>query len=277
MRKDENVTMTNAVGEHYDSMIDYYELIFGAQVHFGYWHDPADDKDFPAALLAMTDLVHDELDVRPGDRVLDIGCGTGGPAVRLAERADVHVVGVTISEQQAQRATERAERAGVADRVEFHHADAMALPFAGASFDKAFALESIMHVPDRAGALAQAARVLRPGGRLALTDVFRTAAPESADLVTGFAQANVLTVLPDVRAYDTLAADAGFAAPTVRDITENTRRATFTNIVSSGRARHDEVAATVGEDSIDLFYSMCTALSAAENLGYLLLSTTRDS
>jgi cyclopropane fatty-acyl-phospholipid synthase-like methyltransferase len=267
--------MTNAVGEHYDSMIDYYELIFGAQVHFGYWQNPADDKDFPGALIAMTDLVLDELDVRPGDRVLDIGCGTGGPAVRLGERADVHVVGVTVSEQQAQRATERAERAGVADRVEFHHADAMALPFDAESFDKAFALESIMHVPDRAGALAQAARVLRPGGRLALTDVFRTAAQESADLVTGFAQANVLTVLPDLNAYDTLAPAAGFAAPTIRDITANTRRATFTNIVSSGRERHDELAATVGEESIDLFYSMCTALSAAENFGYLLLSTQK--
>lgn len=263
---------STAVGEHYDSMIDYYELIFGAQVHFGYWPDPADDTDFPAALLAMTDLVLGELDVRPGQRVLDIGCGTGGPAVRLAERTGVSVVGVTVSEEQARRATERAARAGVADRVEFHHADAMALPFDDGSFDGTFALESIMHVPDRAVVLAQAARVLRPGGRLVLTDVFRTAAGESADLVTAFAQANVLTVLPGPDAYDTLAPAAGLAVTAVRDITANTRRATFTGVVAAGRNSRDQLAATVGEESVDLFFAMCTALAEAENLGYLLLT-----
>ena len=269
------MTTTEAVGEHYDSMIDYYELLFGAQVHFGYWPNPADDADFPGALHAMTDLVLDELDVRPGARVLDVGCGTGGPAVRLAERADVRVVGVTVSEQQAKRATDRAERAGVADRVEFHHADAMALPFDAASFDHAFALESIMHMPSREGALAQVARVLRPAGRLVLTDVFRTGSPASADLVTGYAEANILTVLPDLTSYDTIAPAAGLEVATVRDITANSRRATFTNVVSSGREHHDTMIATLGEESTELFYNMCTALAAAENLGYLLLKATR--
>lgn len=267
---------TDEVGEHYDSMLDYYELIFGAQVHFGYWPDPTDDTGFAAALLAMTDLVLDELHVRPGDRVLDIGCGTGGPAVRLAERADVGVVGVTVSEHQANRATERAQRAGVADRVEFHHADAMALPFDAASFDHAFALESIMHVPDRAVVLVEAARVLRPGGRLTLTDVFRIADEETADLVTAFARANVLTVLPAPTAYDTLAPSSGLSVTAVRDITGHTRRATFTNIVAAGRARHDRLTAVLGENAVDVFYAMCAALASAEDLGYLLLTATRD-
>ncbi|WP_143229330.1 SAM-dependent methyltransferase [Actinophytocola xanthii] len=270
------MTTTGAVGEHYDSMIDYYELLFGAQVHFGYWPNPEDDGDFPGALLAMTDLVVGELDVRPGARVLDIGCGTGGPAVRLAERyPDVRVVGVTVSEQQVYRATARAQRTGVADRVEFHQADAMALPFDAESFDHAFALESIMHVPDRVGALEQATRVLRPGGRLVLTDVFRTADRGTADLVTGFAEANILTVLPDLSAYDTLV-PAGLTVTAVRDITENSRRATFTNVVAAGRERHESLVATLGEESTELFYSMCTALAAAGNLGYLLLTLTRS-
>jgi cyclopropane fatty-acyl-phospholipid synthase-like methyltransferase len=278
VKEEKDVTTTSAVGEHYDSMIDYYELLFGAQVHFGYWADPAEDGDFPGALLAMTDLVLGELTVGAGQRVLDIGCGTGGPAVRLAElHPGVRVVGVTVSEQQAVRATARAERTGVADRVEFHHADAMSLPFEAESFDHAFALESIMHVPDRAVALRQAARVLRPGGRLALTDVYRTADQESAELVTGYAQANILTVLPDLSAYDTLAADAGLTVTAVRDITEHSRRATFTNVVAEGRKRHETLVATLGEESTELFYSMCTALAAAGNLGYLLLTATRQS
>jgi hypothetical protein len=119
--------------------------------------------------------------------------------------------------------------------------------------------------PGRAGAA--------PGRRLVLTDVFRTGSPASADLVTGHAEANVLTVLPDLTSYDPLASAANFQVDAVLDITANSRRATFTN--AAGREHHDTMIATLGEESTALFSDMCTALAAAENLGYLLLTATR--
>src|SRR6185436_18029774 len=94
----------------------------------------------------------------------------GAPAVRLAKASGAGVVGISVSEQDVRLANERARTEGVSDRVRFEQANMLALPFPDNTFDHAMALESIVHVPDRMRALREIARVLRPGGRIVLTD-----------------------------------------------------------------------------------------------------------
>ena len=109
-----------------------------------------------------------------GRSVLDLGCGHGGPGVAVARQTGARVTGISISTEQVARANARAAAAGLADRVEFRHANALELPFEVSSFDAVLAFESIIHMPDREHVLGQVHRVLKPGGQLLMFEHVRS-------------------------------------------------------------------------------------------------------
>jgi demethylmenaquinone methyltransferase / 2-methoxy-6-polyprenyl-1,4-benzoquinol methylase len=104
--------------------------------------------------------------VRPGDRVLDAACGTGDLAL-AAERAGGTVTGLDFSERMLERARPKS------GTVEWVQGDVMALPFDDATFDAATIGFGIRNVSDLEGGLRELARVLRPGGRLAVLEITR--------------------------------------------------------------------------------------------------------
>ena len=108
-----------------------------------------------------------ELRVQPGDTVLDAGCGPGVHSIRVA-RAGFDVDGVDISPVALAEARRRAEAAGVSDRVHLREADLTRLDIADESYDRVFCWGVVIHIPDIEVAVKELARVVRPGGRLAL-------------------------------------------------------------------------------------------------------------
>ena len=125
-----------------------------------------------------------QLRLQPGHRVLDLGCGTGDDARRLAELVapSGHAVGVDFSQAMVEEARARAEGSGLP--VEFHQGNATALDLPDGAFDAARCERLLIHVPDAAAAVAEMVRVTRPGGRVVVFDVdFDTIVVDHPDLV----------------------------------------------------------------------------------------------
>jgi tocopherol O-methyltransferase len=207
-----------AVERYYDTTLDLYEELWGEHVHHGYW-DPGERPDAGGAdRHAAADRLVRELVAYAGvpDRstVLDVGCGIGGPALYLAGTLGCTVRGVTLSALQAARANEKARASGVADRARFEQLDGLATGYPDASFDVVWALESLMHIPDRTAFFAEALRLLRPGGTLAVaTWAVRDGAPAAAEaeLLDQILHHQVMPSLASLEQHARMASAAGFA------------------------------------------------------------------
>jgi SAM-dependent methyltransferase len=121
--------------------------------------------------LQATRILAEQAAITAEDQVLDVGGGIGGPARLLAGEIGCHVTVLDLTEAYC-RAGERITAAvGMADRVRFQHGDATDLPFADGTFDVVWTQHSSMNIADKQRLYSEAARVLRPGGRLAIFEV----------------------------------------------------------------------------------------------------------
>jgi SAM-dependent methyltransferase len=105
------------------------------------------------------------------ERVLDMGCGIGGPSRYLAKTFGCHVTGLDLTPEFCRVATMLAERTGLADKVEYRVGDALAMPFSDHSFDVIWSQNVAMNIADRNRLYAEIHRVLSTGGRYAFSDV----------------------------------------------------------------------------------------------------------
>jgi arsenite methyltransferase len=134
----------------------------------------------------LTRRLADRLDLRRGQRVLDVAGGPGGTALMLARDYAAQVDAVDLGPATVARARARAESARLGERVRFHVGDAERLPFADGVFDAVICECAFCTFPDKPTAAAEIARVLRPGGRLGLADI--TIDPDQLDdRLTGLA------------------------------------------------------------------------------------------
>jgi SAM-dependent methyltransferase len=146
--------------------------------HWGLFPDPEVDDDNPeryaAAAEALTARVVDVADVADGSRVVDVGCGFGGTIDHIAGRNhDCRLVGLNIDERQLRQARKLLAWDGRAasPQTPMVTADGCKLPLVRGSVDHIIALECVFHFPSRKAFMREAARVLAPGGTLALTDL----------------------------------------------------------------------------------------------------------
>ena len=120
--------------------------------------------------LAANDALAIAADIRTDDLVLDLCCGLGGPARYQALARRCRVIGLDYHEGRVKGAADLTRRVNLARRVRFLRGDAQALPFPADTFDGALSQEAMLHVPDKAKALAEVFRVLKPSAHFAFTD-----------------------------------------------------------------------------------------------------------
>ena len=223
---------TAAVAAHYDELDPFYREVWGEHVHHGYWATGRESAD--EAVLALVDLVADRLALAPGQSGCDIGCGYGATARRTAERRGVQVTGVTVSAAQASYG-ERGprERGGVT----ILHRDWLANGLAAASFDRAYAIESSEHMPDKQRFFAEAHRTLKPGGRLAVCAWLACDRPrpwEVRHLLEPICREGRLPSMGDAADYRRLAIRAGFRPAGGEGVSRCGRRAARVSAGASG-------------------------------------------
>jgi len=111
------------------------------------------------------------LDLGPRSDVLDVACGSGGPAIFMAHSTGCHVTGMDINEEGINTANHMAQAHGMSEQIRFQQGDAsQPLPFDDASFDAVTCIDAINHLYNRLEVLSEWYRVLRPGGRILFTD-----------------------------------------------------------------------------------------------------------
>lgn len=111
--------------------------------------------------------------IRREHHVLDVCSGMGGPARWIASRYGCRVTGLDFTESRVEAARRLTRRVGLDHLVDFIHGDATAMPLPDASHDVLIGQESWLHIPDKAALIQQCARVVKPAGRIAFTDIVR--------------------------------------------------------------------------------------------------------
>lgn len=214
------------------------------------------------------DRFADWLELSPGSRLLDVGCGSGGPALRLAERTGAGVVGIDLLEEGIATATRLAQERGLGDRARFVRTDAGGpLPFADGSFDAVVSIDVMCHLPGRREILRDWHRVTRPGARILFTD---------PTIVTGLVTDGEIADRSAVGIYvfsaesvnEAMLVDAGFEIELREDLTENMSAMAGRWHDARDRFR-DELVADEGAatfDDIQRFLAACHLLARERRL-----------
>ncbi|BBC29260.1 hypothetical protein SGFS_005510 [Streptomyces graminofaciens] len=260
------------VGEYYDQVNDLTRTMFEDNIHFGYWADPLGGGSLAEAGEAMTGQVIARLEASAGHTVLDVGCGVGKPAVRLARETGAVVKGVNVSRNQIEVANSLAQAEGLQDRLVFEIADAMNLPYADDSFDRVWALESMFHMPDRGQVMGEMARVLKPGGRLVIADLVLhgTLDDTAAAVVEQFCFQSTARSVEHIENYPRLVEKAGLELIDLTDVSEETR--------STGEAvapTFDMLLDAIGEEGVAAAKKTWTGLFDLPQYGYALLTARK--
>lgn len=258
----------------YDRVTRAWQLLLGDDLHFGYFenlHDP-----LSAATARLTRKMAEWPQLRSGARVLDVGCGIGGPALFLAQELGCHVAGISTSGVGVQLAANRADAQGLSDRVEFFERDGMANGFPDESFDCAWVMESSHLMERKDQLLAESARVLRPEGLLVLCDiVVRNTIPfqylvrnlaefENLNAVFGKQHVELLGT------YKRLAEDSGLAVLRIADISDAVLP-TLEHWHRNAELHRGELQELIGEEYLARFIRACGFLQLLwkeEKLGY---------
>jgi len=176
-----NSKYAKLVNAYYELATQFYEWGWGSSFHFAYGKM---GESFSERIRRHEYYLASFLGgLAPGAKVLDVGCGIGGPYRNIARFTGWNITGITINEGQVRRGNELCEHQGLSKQCRSVQGDFLALPFEANSFDGVYAIEATCHAPDRRKVYSQIMKVLKPGGMFAcyewcLTDKYQ---PDNAD------------------------------------------------------------------------------------------------
>jgi sterol 24-C-methyltransferase len=190
------------VNDFYDRVTDFYEFGWGQSFHFAPMFQ---GEAFAVSLARHQHWLAAQLGLKAGMKVLDVGCGVGGPMRAIARFSGATIIGVNNNEYQIKRGDKHNTDARLAHQCSFQKADFMNLPFENDAFDALYAIEATCHAPDRLKLFTELARVMKPGAHFAgyewcTTDKYRPGNAEHRSIKKGVEEGNAahLRTMPEV-------------------------------------------------------------------------------
>jgi len=153
---------------HYEEITDVWKELMGDNFHFGYFE--TEDMDLPQATQTMIEKLLEPCNVSKESRILDVGCGIGGPAFYIHERHHCTIDGISTSQKGIQAANQVCMIKGY-EKVRFKVADGINNGFPDNTFDIIWIMEASHLIPDKKTLFQECFRVLKKGGRLAMCDL----------------------------------------------------------------------------------------------------------
>lgn len=208
------------VADHYDELDVFYRELWGEHVHHGLWVNGQESPE--VAVRHLVDVVAKEAQIKPGDHVIDIGCGYGAAARQLTEYYGAEVTAITLS--LAQHAYAQSVTPGT--NPVYLIADWLTTDFPQ-SFKGAIAIESSEHMSDRDEFFRRAYKVLEAGGRFVVCAWLSGEAPSSMEitwLLRPICDESRIPYLPTLDELVASARAAGFEVVNSQDCTRAVRR-----------------------------------------------------
>lgn len=222
--------MKNYINKHdiinyYDQCQIDYELAWHLKtkmyMHYGYWDNTT--KNLRQALTNMDKRVADYAQIKKGDYILDAGCGVGGSSIFLAKTFDCTTKGINLCERQINICRLNAAKHNVTNQCTFETQNYLATNFNDNTFDVVWAIESVCHAFDKSDFLRESFRILKPGGRVIVTDYFSigiTDGSSEAALINKWANAWAIKISDKDEFWNKME-NAGFINRKMQDETAN--------------------------------------------------------
>jgi len=183
-------------------------------LHYGIWFE--NTSSLSEALKNTNSTLSDLVNIKPGDVVLDAGCGVGGSCIFLANKKDAYVKGITLSDRQVVTANQNVAMLNLESRIEIFKMDYTNTTFDDNSFDVVWACESLSSLDNKTLFVKEAFRILKPNGKLIIADLFRSS-DEPSYLLEKLSKSWAMARLSTLEDLEDILRKSGFDVSTKRD------------------------------------------------------------
>lgn len=214
----------SSLTKHYYNLVtDFYEYGWGSSFHFCRFYK---GEPFRQAIARHEHYLAYKMGITENMKVLDVGCGVGGPAREIARFSGCSVVGLNNNDYQIERATHYAQTLGLANQLQFVKGDFMQMDFEDESFDAVYAIEATVHAPVLEGVYSEIYRVLKPGGVIGvyewvMTDAYDETNPEHRKIAYGIEVGDGIPKMYKKEVADKALKSVGFEILYENDLADN--------------------------------------------------------